>query len=120
MARRDLLPGVTTDSYPPAVLIDSRRTILRARRRAAAYDTGQILLLAGIDWLFVRWPYAHIPFVGRSDSLLVVAGFNALLLTHAIVARMFPRWSARRIAATWCIAERARFFAERGREQARQ
>ena len=35
-----------------------------------------------------------------------------------ILVRTFPRWSARRIAATWCLSERARFFQSRT-EQAR-
>ena len=119
MARRKLLPGVSADGCPPAVLIDSRRVIVRARRRAVAYDIGQFLLLAGLDWLFLRWPYAHVPLVDRGASVLLVAALNALLVTHLVVSRAFPRWSARRIATTWCLAERARFFAESRREQAR-
>lgn len=112
MARRDLLPGVADDGCPPAVVIDSRRIVVRARRRAAACDAAQIALLAGLDLLFVRWPYAHVPFVQRDASVMVVAALNAAVVTYAVIVRMFPRWSARRIATTWCLAERARFFAE--------
>lgn len=112
MARRTLLPGVSSDNCPPAVMIDSRKVIARARRRAVAYDTIQFILLAGIDWLFVRWPYAHVPALDREQSVLIVAALNAIIATHVIIARTFPRWSARRIAGTWCLAERARFFAE--------
>ena len=111
MARRDLLPGVADDGCPPAVLVDSRRVIVRARRRAVAYDVAQLILLAGLDWLFVRWPYAHVPFADRDVTAFVVAGLNAAVVSYAVVSRMFPRWSARRIATTWCLAERARFFA---------
>lgn len=120
MARRLLLPGVADDGYPPAVVIDSRRVIVRARRRAAACDAAQLILLAGLDALFVRWPYAHVPLMHRDASLIVVAALNAGVVTFAIVMRMFPRWSARRIATTWCLAERARFFAESRRKQASQ
>jgi hypothetical protein len=120
MARRKLLPGVTVDGCPPAVLTDSRRVIVRARRRATAYDIAQFILLAGIDFLFVRWPYAQVPFIGRDGSVIIIAALNALLLSHAIVSRSFPRWSARRIATTWCLAERARFFAQSRRDQAHQ
>ena len=119
MARRELLPGVTVDGCPPAVQIESARVIVRARRRAAAYDTAQFVLLAGLDWLFLRWPYAHVPFADRDVTVLIIAALNALYITHVIVSRAFPRWSAGRIARTWCLAERARFFAERRRQQAR-
>jgi len=110
MPRRNLLPGITTDDCPPIAVIESRRAIARARRRAILRDAAQFILLAGVDWLFVRWPYAHIPSFDRGQSLLIVALLNAALLTHAIVSRAFPRWSAQRIARTWCLSERARFF----------
>lgn len=118
MARRDLLPGVAVNGCPPAVVFDSRRAIAHARRRAAFHDFAQFALLGGVDWLFVRWPLAHIPSMDRSESLLIVALLNAALLTHLIMVRAFPRWSARRIASTWCLSERARFF-EGGRQQTR-
>ena len=113
MARRDLLPGVRTDSCPPRVVSDTRREIVRARRRATACDIAQLMLLAGVDWLFLRWPYAHVPMVDRKDSMLVLAGLHALVITQIVVMRAFPRWSARRIATTWCLRERARFFQTR-------
>ena len=109
MARRDLLPGIAAPC-PPPVVFDSRREIVRARRRAALRDFAQLSLLVGVDWLFVRWPFTHVPSMDRPHSLLIVALLNAALLTHVIVSRTFPRWSARRIASTWCLAERARFF----------
>ena len=110
MARRDLLPGVSIDGCPPAIVFDSRRAIRRARRRVLLRDLAQFLLLAGVDWIFVRWPYTHVPALDRASSVLVLALLNAILLTHLIVVRTFPRWSARRVASTWCVAERARFF----------
>jgi len=118
MARRDLLPGVASAAAPPAVVFESRREIKRARRHAALRDFAQLSFLAGVDWLFIHWPFTHVPSMDRPHSLIVVAILNAALLTHVIVTRTFPRWSARRIAATWCLAERARFF-ESGSQQAR-
>ncbi len=110
MARRELLPGIAAEDCPPAVVFDSRRAIARARRRAAFHDFSQLLLLTGVDWMFVHWPYTHVPSMDRAHTVLVVALLNAVLLTHIIVVRTFPRWSARRIATTWCLSERARFF----------
>ena len=110
MARRDLLPGVSPEDCPPAVVFDSARAIRRARRRAAIRDAAQLILLAGVDYLFMRWPLAHIPALGRDVTVLVVATLNSLILTHAMISRIFPRWAARRIASTWCTSERTRFF----------
>lgn len=110
MARGDLLPGVATAPSPPPVLVDSRSAVRRARRRAAVRDISQLFLVGGVDWIFLHWPYTHVPSMDRPHSVLVVALLNAALLTHIIVVRTFPRWSARRIAATWCLPERARFF----------
>lgn len=110
MARRDLLPGVRTESCPPAVVADSRRTVIRARRVAVIRDTINILLLIGVDYAAVRWPATHIPFVSREDSIVLLALLNAAVLTQMIMTRLIARWSARRIATTWCLRERARFF----------
>jgi hypothetical protein len=119
MARRDLLPGVNVVECPPRVVFDSRRAIRRARRRAAFRDAAQLILLAGVDYLFMHWPLTHIPDLGRDRSVLIVATLNSLILTHVMVSRIFPRWSARRIAATWCSAERSRFFRSQTGQQAR-
>jgi hypothetical protein len=113
MARRDLLPGVRTDSCPPRVISDCRREIVRARRRATTCDIAQLMLLVGVDWMFARWPFAHVPSMDRKDSMLVLVGLHALVVTQMALTRMFPRWSARRIATTWCLRERARFFQSR-------
>ena len=118
MARRDLLPGIASSDCPPAVHFDSRRAILRARRRAALRYFAQVLLVSGVDWMFIHWPNTHVPSFDRPHSLIIVALLNAALLTHLVVSRTFPRWSARRIAATWCLSERARFF-QSGTEQTR-
>lgn len=110
MARRDLLPGIAPAVPRTAVHVDSRRAVARARRRAAFRDLVQVLLVVGVDWMFMHWPYTHVPSMDRPHSLMIVALLNAAVVTHLIVSRTFPRWSARRIAATWCLTERARFF----------
>src|SRR4051812_9595669 len=109
MSRKDLLPGVTTPECPPSIVCDSRSAIRRARFRAMARDVAQILLLTGVDYLFIEWPSTHLPFANRHESLLIVAAVNAASLTWLWMSRVMPRWTARRIAATWSPAERRRF-----------
>jgi hypothetical protein len=108
--RRILLPGVSDAGAPPPVVIDSRIVVARARRFAVVRDVVDLLLLVCVDGLFLRWPHAHIPFLGRHDSLLIVVGLNTMLIGYLWLARAMPRWTARRVATTWCLAERARFF----------
>ena len=110
MARKDLLPGVDGDPVVPAIVADTRRDVIRARRRAALRDTANILLVAGIDWLFIHFPSTHIPAMTRVDSALLLLVINSAVIAYMIVARVLPRMAARRIAATWCLRERARFF----------
>lgn len=110
MARRDLLPGVETDSCPPAVVADSRRTVLRARRIAVVRDTANVVLLLAVDYAAYHWPATHIPLLGREDSIVLLSLLNAAVFTQMIMTRLIARWSARRIATTWCLRERARFF----------
>ena len=88
------------------VLCDSRRVVARARRVAMARDAVQIVLLAGGDWLFSNWPSTHIPLLSRSDSLVVLGIANFATIAHVWLVRALPKWSTRRIAATWCTAER--------------
>ena len=106
--RCSLLPGVRDAETPPAVVIDSRRVIVRARRRAAVRDVLDLVLLLCVDGLFLGWPRAHVPMLGRHDSLLALLALNASLVVLLWLVRAFPRWRARRIAATWCASERAR------------
>jgi hypothetical protein len=108
--RRTLLPGVTDAGVSPLVLIDSRAVVARARRRAIVRDVIDLSLLVSVDGLFLRWPLAHVPFLDRYDSLLVLLGLNAMLVVYVWLVRAMPRWAARRVATTWCMAERARFF----------
>lgn len=108
--RRTLLPGVSDAAVPPPVVIDSRVVVARARRRAIVRDTVDFLLLVCVDGLFLRWPGAHVPFLDRGDSLTVVVGLNVMLIAYLWLARSIPRWTARRVATTWSLAERTRFF----------
>lgn len=110
MSRDRLLPGVTSSAVPPVSACDTRAEIARARRRAIAKDALQIVLLVGIDALFVRWPSAHIPALGRDASLAALLVLNMAVIAHLWLERALPRWTARWIASTWCRAERQRFF----------
>jgi hypothetical protein len=110
MARRDLLPGVAADACPPAIVADSRREIVRARRRAAFRDAANLFMIGSVDWLFTNWPATRVPLLSRDESALLVIVLNALVIAYLIVSRLLPRMAARRIATTWCLRERARFF----------
>ena len=116
MPRAELLPGVSADTCPPRVACDARAAIRRARRRAIVQDVLQLALLAALDWLFIRWPASHVPGLDRYDSLAVVGALNGAALTWLWLARAMPRWTARRIASTWCSAERLRFFSAERRQ----
>jgi len=109
-AQRILLPGVNDARTPPAVVFQSRTVIAKARRRAALRDVLDLLLLACVDGLFLRWPLAHVPGLDRADSLLLLLAINVMLIAYIWVMRALPRWTARRVAATWCVAEQSRMF----------
>jgi hypothetical protein len=108
--RRDLLPGVSPDGTDPNIVFQSRPVIKSARLRATLHDFFDVLLLAGVDALFIRWSHAHIPLLDRGDTLLVLAIANLALIVYVWSVRMLPRWRARRLAATWSETERHRFF----------
>lgn len=108
-ARRNLLPGVSPSEAAPEVVFESRRVITSARRRAIIRDVFDVLLLVGVDWLFIRWPHAHVPTLDRDQTALIVAAANALVITYIWTSRAFPRWRARRVASTWSSTEQSRF-----------
>ena len=111
MARRDdLLPGVISDECPPRVVLNSRDTVVRARRHAVLRDLANVLILAGVDYVFMTWPSTHIPTLDREASMLFVAALNGVVVAHIAMSRLAPRWAAKRIATTWNLRERARFF----------
>ena len=107
-ARQQLLPGVAETAAPPNVVFRSQPVIRRARRRAMLRDTVDLFLLAGVDGLFLHWPRAHVPAFDRGDSMLLLAAVNAAMIAAIWLARALPRWTARRVASTWCPAERSR------------
>ncbi len=109
MGRQKLLPGIESPECPPSVVCDSRASIRRARIRATVRDFLQVVFLISVDYLFIRWPSTHLPFTDRHTSVLLVAAANAASLTWLWLSRVAPRWSARRIAATWSASERRRF-----------
>ena len=112
---RRTLPGVLDSSVPPPVVIDSRKVIRRARRRATFRDVVDLLILGFVDALFVQWPTAHVPALGREGSLLVLALVNLTMFATMWLTRAVPRWKARRVAATWRPAERRRVLNPRTR-----
>jgi len=105
----ELLPGVTTDACPPRVVCDAHEAIRKARRRAMLKDIGQLAILVGVDWLFLRWPEAHVPFATRHGSLTLLKLVNAAAIADLWLTRALPRWAASRVAATWCRSEREKF-----------
>lgn len=108
--RRNLLPGVTPDETDPNIVFQSRPVIRSARRRATLRDFFDVVLLAGVDALFIRWSHAHIPLLDRAESMVILAIANLALIVYVWSVRTLPRWRARRLAATWSAAERNRFI----------
>jgi hypothetical protein len=108
--RSSLLPGVVDAFVTPAVVADSRKVMAKARRRAVFRDAFDLLLLGMVDVLFLRWPHAHVPMFDRGDSLGLLLAVNAVLIAYLWLARAFPRWRARRVSATWTVAERTRLL----------
>ena len=110
MPKDELLPGVTSSVCPPAVVCDARKAIKSARRRALARDVAQVTVLLAVDWLFARWPEAHIPALSRNQSLTVLEAVNAMIAAHIWCTRLIlPQWAAKRISTTWSRAEQQRF-----------
>lgn len=109
MPKPELLPGVTSFASPPSVVCDAHAAIRGARRRAWVRDALQISLLVVVDWLFVYWPDSRMPFLERETSLSLLRGMNVAILGHVWLVRALPRWTAKRIASTWCRSEREKF-----------
>ncbi|HEX7150490.1 MAG TPA: hypothetical protein VF618_03305 [Thermoanaerobaculia bacterium] len=117
---RDFLPGVEPASPAPSVVCNARKPVSRARRLAAVRDIVNLGLIAGLDWLFLRWPATHFPTLDRYDSMVLLVSVNALMVVYIWLSRVLPRWTAKRIASTWSSAERSRFLAEQRRQHASQ
>ena len=105
----NLLPGVLAGKPLRPVIIDGSREIRRARIRAGLRDLFDLSVLLVVDYLFASWPHAHVPFLTRHDSLVILVSANVLFVTWAFIARKLPRWRAQRIAGTWSSSERTRF-----------
>jgi hypothetical protein len=106
--RHDLLPGVSPEVPEPVVVFASAAVIRRARLRALGRDLFDLTLLIAVDVFFIRWPYARVPLLDRPHSLALLVGMNLVLIAYVWTSRTFPRWRARRMAGTWCNAERER------------
>jgi TRAP-type uncharacterized transport system fused permease subunit len=109
MPTTDLLPGVTADSCPPAVVVcDARAAIRSARRRAMLRDATQVTLLLAVDYLFIYWPESRFPFLDRGTSMTFLRSINIVAVADLWLTRALPKWWARRIASTWSRRERER------------
>lgn len=108
MPKPPLLPGVSEEIPPPVIIYESLPVVRRARRRALARDVFDLLLLIAVDALFIRWPEARVPMLDRLQSLQLLVAVNVILLGYLWACRAFPRWRARRVAATWDTTERER------------
>lgn len=113
MTTPELLPGVTKDSSPPRIVCDARAAIRKARRRAIVRDVVLVVLVAAVDYLFLYWPDSRMPFLDRASSLTLLRWLNVFLVADLWLMRALPKWWARRIAGTWCRAERERFHPKR-------
>lgn len=92
------------------MVCDAREAIRLARRRAIVRDVLAVILLAAVDYLFAHFPSTHVPGLDRRQSLTLLGAMNGAMLVHLWLARALPRWTARRIAGTWCRTEQQRFF----------
>lgn len=115
MPKDQLLPGVTTEECPPRVVCDAKAAIRAARRRAIIRQTLQVVLILAVDYLFIRWPESRMPFLDRAESLNLLRVVNVLVVADLWLSRALPKWSAKRIAATWSRKERERFTPVRAR-----
>jgi hypothetical protein len=109
MSDSDLIPGV---EGPRATHVDARQLAAehaRARRRAAVEDLLDCAMLIVVNLIFLLWSEARVPFLSRDTTLLLLLAANLLTVAGYVRARILPLWKARRIAATWSPAERARF-----------
>jgi hypothetical protein len=107
----DLIPGVEGPRVPR---VDARQLAAehaRARRRAAVEDLLDCAVLIVVNLVFLLWSEAKVPFLDRDATLILLLLANLLTVAGYARARILPLWKARRIAATWSAAERARFSA---------
>ena len=105
----EFLPGVAgPDTVPPVPVCDTKEAVEAARRRRTMRDLTDGVLLLALDYLFLVWPNAHVPFLTRSTSMTLLIALHAIVIGYWIIARELPPLRARRIASTWAPAERVR------------
>ena len=103
----DLLPGAAgPDLVAPRAVFKPAPVLKTARRTRMVRDFIDILFLLVLDAFFFLWPATHIPTMSRRASALVLILVHALVITHIITSRVFPKWRARKIASTWSEAEK--------------
>jgi len=103
----DLLPGAGgPELLAPRPVFKPAPVVQTARRTRLFRDAIDLLFLVLLDTFFFLWPAAHIPTMSRGASAVVLIVVHALVLTHIVTSRIFPRWRARKIASTWSEVER--------------
>jgi len=108
--QKGLLPGAGgPHASPPTPRTNAQHQVRQVRRAAAIRDTIDSVLLLVVDVFFFFWPEAHVPFLSRASSVLVLILANVLLVGFWVVTRSIPRWRARRIAKSWDSEERSKF-----------
>ena len=105
----EFLPGVAgPGTVPPVPVCDTKEAVEAARRRRMLRDLTDGLLLLALDYLFLAWPNAHVPFMTRSGSMTLLVLMHVVVIGYWIIARELPPLRAKRIASTWAPAERTR------------
>ena len=105
----EFLPGVAgPETVPPVPVCDTKVAVDAARRRRNLRDLTDGLLLLALDYMFLIWPNAHVPFLTRSTSMTLLIALHVIVIGYWIIARELPPLRAKRIASTWAPAERAR------------
>lgn len=105
----ELLPGTAgPDATPPVAVYNGRAEIERAQRSKKFRDLFDGIMLLALDYLFLVWPSAHVPYLDRGQSMTLLAAMHVVLIGYWILSRELPPWRARRIAATWAPEERLR------------
>ncbi|HUF18351.1 MAG TPA: hypothetical protein VMS12_09950 [Thermoanaerobaculia bacterium] len=105
----ELLPGTAgPDATPPLAVCNGRIEIEKAQRTKKFRDLFDGVMLLALDYLFLSWPGAHVPFLNRSQSLTLLVALHVVLIGYWIISRELPPWRAKRIAATWAPEERGR------------
>ncbi|HSN68005.1 MAG TPA: hypothetical protein VLV48_02090 [Thermoanaerobaculia bacterium] len=111
MTESNLIPGVKGPrrSAVNARQLEAERQ--RARRRESVEELLDCAVLIVVNLVFLLWSEAKVPFLDRDTTMVLLLLANLFAIVSYFRSRVFPRWKARRIAATWSAAERERFTA---------